>query len=513
MAVTKRTFIKYGVCGFLYYYLTKGICSVALASGPDENLLNIIRADKNRLKLKLKNIIPEQELINKEPSSSFDYFFVSSDDRHQEKVSVFIYEPTNSIQHELVTSSNSRSWKEHDIELELADFGAIGDGVTDATTSIEFALNSGIPIRETQPKTFLLTRSLILNDGYLNFSGFGKGKTVFLLNHFLNGVTYSQPLFQSLKSKVSFMGFTLKRLNSALYNGGAGPKGLYVGNADPLLINDVEECYGLGYGIHVDYSNNVTVKNCYVHDHKMEIAGLSGTDGIHFYRSKNIIAEHNLIHDVGDDALSVGSFDKKHKAQNITFNDNHIVSTKGGIKVYSYATDVYINRNIVTGSREGGVYLTDDKNSPDNSYIGNVFIRNNQFSFVGVLGESNESGALRIRFWPKKNVTSRIDNIVFENNTIINCLLGVSTLVYDSSKRLSNLFISNNNFSVNENHIGRVKDYFINIAQCDESLIVERNKFQSLNKITPVVKGYKYDNKKWSSTAEMKFRDNNINNQ
>ncbi|TDS86242.1 parallel beta helix pectate lyase-like protein [Rahnella sp. BIGb0236] len=512
MAVTKRNLIKYGVSVFFYYYLTKGITSTAIASEPPENFSEKIRSNKEILKLKLKNILTEQELKNKSPSSNFDYFFVSSANSHQDKVVVFIYEGLRSVGQGLITSLDGSVWKPYDIELELTDFGAVGDGKTDSSDSIELALNSGIPIKESRPNNYLLTRTLTLRDGFLSFSGFGKGKTVFLLNHFLNGIVYSKPLFQSTKSKVLLSGYTLKRLNSSLYTGRAGPKGLYVSNADPLLIDDVEECYGLGYGIHVDFSNNVIVKNCYVHDHKGLIAGLSGTDGIHFYRSKNVTAERNFVHDVGDDALSAGSFDKGNKAQNITFNDNRIVSCKGGIKVYSYANDIFINRNVIVGSREGGVYLTDDKNSPEDSYIANVVIKNNKFSFIGVLGESNESGALRIRFWPKPNKSSRIDNVVFENNTIVNCLLGVSTLAYDSSKRLSNLFIVGNNFSVDKNHVGKIKGYYIRVIQCDEKLIIERNNFQSSKEILPVAKDYQSDNLKWSSTAEMKFKDNSINN-
>ncbi|WP_336369210.1 right-handed parallel beta-helix repeat-containing protein [Rahnella perminowiae] len=512
MAVTKRNLIKYGVYGFFYHYLTQGIVSTAIASESDIKLIDKIRSDKKLLKLKLGKILTEQELLSKTPSSSFDFFFVLPANSRQDKVLVFIYEGPDPIKKNLMTSSNISVWKPHDIELELTDFGATGDGKTDSSASVELALNSGIPIRESRPNNYLLTRTLTIKDGFLNFSGFGKGKTVFLLNHFLNGVIYSNPQFAKDKSTVSLCGFTLKRLNSSLYLGEAGPKGLYVGNADPLLIDDVEECYGLGYGIHVDFSNNVTVKNCYVHDHKGLIGGLSGTDGIHFYRSRNVTAEHNFVHDVGDDALSAGSFDKANKAQNITFNDNHIVSSKGGIKIYSYANDVFINRNVIVGSREGGVYLTDDKNSPENSYIENVTIKNNKFSFIGVSGQSNESGALRIRFWPKPNAFSKINNVVFENNTVVNCLLGVSTLAYDKSKRLSNLFIVGNDFSVNEKHVGKVKKYFIKVIQCDDKLVIERNKFQSAKNILPVAKDYQSDNLKWSSTAEMNFKANSVDN-
>ena len=512
MAVTKRNFIKYGVSGLLFYNLNKFFLSNAIASEPDGKPIHRIKCDKDLLRLKLNNILTEKELVYKTPSLSFDYFFVLSSNPRQNKVVVFIYEGPRSVQKGLITSLDGSVWKPYDIDLELTDFGAIGDGKTDSSASIELALNSGIPIKENRANNYLLTRTLIIHDGYINFSGFGKGKTVFLLDHFFNGIIYSKPFFIDLKSKVFLSGFTLKRLNSSLYTGRAGPKGLYVGNADPLLIDEIEECYGLGYGIHIDFSNNVIVKNCYVHDHKGLIAGLSGTDGIHFYRSQNVIAENNFVHDVGDDALSAGSFDNKHKAQNITFNDNRIVSSKGGIKIYSYANDIFINRNVIVGSREGGVYLTDDKNSPEDSYVSNVNIKNNQFSFVGVFGESNESGALRVRFWPKPNASSKIDNVVFENNTIVNCLLGVSTLAYDRSKRLSNLFIIGNKFSVNEKHVGNFKGYYISVVQCDEQLVIEDNDFQSSKSILPVSSDYQTDNLKWGSTAEMKFKDNSIVN-
>ncbi|HGK4787710.1 TPA: hypothetical protein ACJ2XD_005342, partial [Klebsiella pneumoniae] len=108
-------------------------------------------------------------------------------------------------------------------------------------------------------------------------------------------------------------------------------------------------------------------------------------------------------------------------------------STKGGIKFYSFVQDAIVQANRLVGCREGGVYLTDDKNSPDNSLVENIVIKNNSFNFIGVFGKSDEAGALRIRFWPKVNIGSKVKNIVFSNNEVLNSRLGISELAYNDN--------------------------------------------------------------------------------
>ena len=62
----------------------------------------------------------------------------------------------------------------------------------------------------------------------------------------------------------------------------------------------------IGYGIQFDYSDTyVMVRRCYVHDHFGGSSVASGTDGIHFYRTKDFWAVENTVARVGAGLLKL----------------------------------------------------------------------------------------------------------------------------------------------------------------------------------------------------------------
>jgi len=513
MNITKRLLLKRVLFGAVYSCVGfRSFASpIALLAAEINPIANQNATDPALFLKKIKNKITLEALKNIQGSAIYDYYFVLPDDIKNDPLSLYICigsaTPTSS---EYVTSIDGLKWQKYILQFELSDFGAVGDGATDSADAIELALNSGLAITETKGYSFLLGRTINISDIYLNLTGLGQGKTTFLLNHYNNGIEFSRASPNIEKSTVTLKNFTIKRLNNGLYEGGAGPKGLYVGNASPLLIESVEECYGLGYGLHIDYSNNVVVRDCHVHDHKGQAAGLSGTDGIHFYRSQNVTAEKNFVHDVGDDAISAGSYDSNYAAENISFLDNKIYSSKGGMKIYAFAINVLIQGNKVVGAREGGVYLTDDANSPEGSTIDGVKILYNDFYAIGVYGQSDEGGALRIRFWPVEGHASKITNISFENNSIYNSRVGISELAYNSTKRLSNLQVLNNTFIVNGGAVGVIKKYSIRLTQCDDVLDISKNIFTYPTLDYSIFYGAGLSELQWNSTAQPNTVDNSV---
>lgn len=428
----------------------------------------------------------DREYLSNNVSFDSDFLFVKSINDGVAELYIYHEKPKNLESHsrDYVYTRKGGVWVRLDYYFTLEDFGAISDGVTDCSKEVSLALNSGLVIRSVNKGIYLLRDTVRISTVSLDFMGFGKGRTVFLLDHLNHGFVYDEPRSKNNKRSVYLSDFTIKRINSDDYKSAAGPKGLYVANASPLRIYDVEECYGIGYGIHIDYSNNIIIRRCHVHNHQGDMGGASGTDGIHIYRSKNILVESNVIHDVGDDAISTGSFDPQHRIKNAVIKDNYIYNTKSGIKIYSFASDVNINNNRIVNSREGGVYITDDKNSIDDATVDNIFIMGNFFSAIGLSSKSDEAGALRIRFWPNKKTKSLISNIIFKNNKIQDCLTGVSILTYDHDKKANDIYIINNIFKMtvnNERFNTRYKQlhYFIRVAQCHGDFMVSKNIFHT----------------------------------
>lgn len=402
------------------------------------------------------------------------------------------------------SARNGLTWLKVDYDFTLEDFGAISNPDVDSTAFIQAAFDSGLKLTSKTDGKYLLKDTIFIENIPWYFQGAGMSKTVFFINHFKHAFVFGSPKPSDVKYPVNLKGFTIKRLDGSLYKGTAGAKGLYIGNGLNVNLSYIEECYGLGYGLHIDYSDQITVSHCHIHDHKGMAAGAAGTDGIHFYRSKNINAFNNLIHDIGDDALSAGSFDINYPTKNVIFKNNTIYSTKGGIKFYSFVQDAIVQANRLVGCREGSVYLTDDKNSPDNSLVENIVIKNNSFNFIGVFGKSDEAGALRIRFWPKVNIGSKVKNIVFSNNEVLNSRLGISELAYNDNKRLSNLYILKNKFSFDKkNHVGIIKNHYITITQCDNDFVIKDNDFITHVENVLII------NDKFSSVSDMNISTNN----
>ncbi|MDF7662179.1 right-handed parallel beta-helix repeat-containing protein [Erwiniaceae bacterium L1_54_6] len=441
--------------------------------------------DKDVLISKAYNKINEIDLYDLE-SFENDFYFVNSSDGGAAKLYVYLpreHTHRNDIVKVIYNKLNG-AWCQLDYHFTLEDFGAIPDGKTECSRAVSIALNSGLVIKQDKHGAYLLNDSIMIKHVGLDFKGFGQGSTVFLLDHYQHGLVYDEPFFKSAKKAVNLSNFTIKRLNSKSYNSRSGPKGLYVSNGGPVAIINIEECYGMGYGIHIDFSTDVIINKCYIHNHKNDMGGDAGTDGIHIYRSQKVLVSNNIIHDIGDDAISAGSFDSNHLAKDISIKNNYIINTKSGIKTYSFAENIEVLNNRVVNSRESGVYITDDANSIDGASISNVRVLKNVFIAIGVSSKSDEAGALRIRFWPNEKTHSDIKNISFDENEVINCKTGVSVLTYNERKKITNLALTGNTFATYKdlNHPSSntmFLPYILRFVQCYGDLRITGNIFKT----------------------------------
>lgn len=336
-------------------------------------------------------------------------------------------------------------------------------------------------------KTYNFSTPKVFDAFDINIIGCGIGKTIINLNHFGQGLRFGQEANITNRYKISLKGFSIIRTNYQSYTGSAGPKNLYVSNRDFVSISDIEVYGNIGYGIQTDYSENVLIENCYVHDAfgGGYTAQKAGTDGIHLYRTKKAIVRGCKTFNLGDDGFSTGSFLTSYPCSDIIFENNIVEQCAGGFKAYSLVNGVKYTNNTVRTCLQGAFYLTNDNNAIDGSYVLNIQITNNQVfdSWDSQTLTNIEGGVLRIRMWPDNattNATATINNVYLENNHCQGSAVLVSHVVTDNNKRLGNLYIKNNNFK-SPKMVNSSSRQAIRIIQCDYELCIENNIFSDLH--------------------------------
>ncbi|QQV92007.1 hypothetical protein MOC16_gp106 [Klebsiella phage vB_KpM_FBKp24] len=357
----------------------------------------------------------------------------------------------------------------------LEQYGADPSGNTDSSSAVTAAFNSGKVIYQQKPGIYRLDAPVIVPTQGVIFRGAGMSLTEFRINHLGQGIRIGSESVSVTKYRHYFGHFKITRPNYNSYTGTIGPKSLYISNSGDGVIEFVDEANAIGYGIQFDYSKNVTVRNCYVHDHIGGNTVKAGTDGIHFYRTTDITAQNNKVERVGDDAISCGSFDPNYPVNNALISDNKVSNTQAAFKLYTYVQNVIIKNNLVDTSIQSGVYLTNDDNSPNGAYIKNIVIQGNQFFNIYSTNEGNiETCPLRIRSW--NTGTCTYDNIYFENNISDNCYGGINQVTSGEGQRISNLYVRSNTFK-NQRLGSTNARYWINLQQVDNIFVLDNNDF------------------------------------
>lgn len=364
-----------------------------------------------------------------------------------------------------------------DLDLSLEDFGADPTGNTDSTAAVIAALSSRKRIVQKGGGIYRLDGAVVVPTGDVHFEGAGIGKTVFRFNHFTQGFRLGDEADSGNRYIHVFRKATIERPNYASYTGQISPKSLYISNSRNGLVEDIDLSGSIGYGIQFDYSDTyVMVRRCYVHDHFGGSSVAVGTDGIHFYRTKDFWAIENTVARVGDDAISCGTFNFAYPVSNGHILFNKIYNTQGTIKIYTKVSGVTVKGNYIDGSVQGGVYITNDANAPENAAINDITIEDNKFYNIFPNVETNiEAGPLRIRGW--KGGACSFNNIIFKDNYCSNTYAGINFLVNSANQRLRNLYVEGNIFFVQA--LGTTNSRSAIMLQCcDENLVVRNNTFK-----------------------------------
>ncbi len=349
-------------------------------------------------------------------------------------------------------------------------FGAKWDGVTDDAPALN-AAHAAHSVVFYPPGTTRVAFTVSVNGKATAIMGSGLGVTKVLLDHHYDGIrffgdstNYSEGIFVK--------DISIIRANPNSYTDVIGPKSLLIRYATRPVIERVEETGAIGFGLQFWNCHYPSALSCYVHDHKGGSTGPTGTDGIHFYVCTFCRAWGNVVERVGDDAISFGSFDATKPTTDISVMNNIVRDTGGGgIKHYAYVSRSVISGNVISKVTNGGIYLTDDANSPANSVVEDVQISNNEFLECSGVAGNFEGGMIRLRMWPG-STNAVMQNISINGNTGRNCRSGIIALSYGPTKRFKDISIDNFTFlDAAVGIIGGDNDA-IRFIQCDGQLSI-----------------------------------------
>lgn len=405
--------------------------------------------------------------------------------------------------------------------LTLGDAGAVGDAVisgttvtgTDDTEAVRRAFNARVTIRENSSRNYRLTSPVTLVNGLVNFEGAGIGRTVFVYDHLSAGITFGSETNSTIKYPGRFGKCSCVRPNYLNGPSSSGPKSFSFGNFSPLIIEELGEANAIGYGIFCVFCVGVTLTKSYARDHLGSYdVPKSGSDGIHFYKCQNVWATYNTVDNVGDDAISSGSFDPLFPCYNINFLYNRSNRVHGTFKLYGYVDGATVEGNCYRTGHEGGVYLTNDNNSPVDSFVRNVNIVNNQFYDISGFSPTNVvAGGVLARFWTTNGNSAVIENITIRGNLFSGCGAGIAAVNCDDVKRFRNFVIEDNIFEKARLDLGGSRPYLL-LQQVDEVAMVCRNTFRDAHsgaiRIDHIYGGYTAS---WVN-ARLVIRDNIIDN-
>ncbi len=276
------------------------------------------------------------------------------------------------------TAANLRTTKGNlNLLINVKDFGALGDGVTNDTAAVASAKNFAISTSGTLyfPRgTFMTDLVAITGATGLRIAGDGMGLSI------VKSRTGSQVFNISSSTYITICDLTINGNCSART---AGQQALII-DASYSTIDSVEILksgeYALFAGSGVTTITNLSVSNVYIHD--------CYADGINFQNVARSVINNPRIDGADDDLIAIG-FNASGACTDITINGgvakarNDLGTTWGrGLAILGGVSNITVSGLNVSGAKQTGLYIAQESGSgrPTNININGCTFKGNAIS-------------------------------------------------------------------------------------------------------------------------------------
>jgi len=358
-----------------------------------------------------------------------------------------------------VLKSNGTDWISGSLDyVNVKDFGAVGDGLTDDSTAINAALNGGSKRVYIPAGIYILDASLVV---YSNTLVYGDGEATILYTKDaanVHAMINSDQVNGNLN--ITLRDFKVDG-NKVNQTGGATPyaHGVYMALVDNLLINGVRSCNCEHHGIHV--SNSTTsYRKQRISDCLTDSNGMSGTA---------ISLARNIV------------------ITNCHSNDN----TRTGFRIESLASNygALISNCVASGNGDGGIVPVQDSygivisncklvsNGISGSFDGIRMIAVYDVAISNCYIARNDGSGIGIYAGCKNIAISNC--IIISNGQSTNAL---STSLGQSGISIKNSATANSEISIigchlYDNQATKTQDYGIELGNTGTNVLIDSNIF------------------------------------
>ena len=342
--------------------------------------------------------------------------------------------------------------------VNVKQFGAVGDGVTDDSDAIQLALNNNSVLMPAG--NYLITKHISILNCH-NIIG-EKGSSLIIVADYSiegqvnNGVNL---LFKNIDGLV-IKNITIKEKEQASKR--VPTYDFSFAGCSNFIIENVEVYNTSGPGMFLAYQcENFTIDNCYVHHTK--------ADGIHIQSGcKNFVVSNCLAEYTEDDCFAAVSHnaDVYGVVQYGKFINNtaHDTLVTGSGFCFDGSSDIICENNIVYNTQLSSVRSNRFRETEQSSYFlpNNIIISNNKFSKAGLnenvssrygveLNLSKSHFIINNEFSdiPKSAVYSTsVGKLVVKNNLVNNC-----SLLATCGSSNSQTYSDECHYDISDNHV------------------------------------------------------------
>lgn len=383
---------------------------------------------------------------------------ITNDDTIDESLLIEITaDPTNTLVAELIMQD----------EMNVAQFGCVGDGTTDETTKIQNAISSSATTINFQDKSYLAARVKITSPK--NIKGC---KTELIIN---TGVAQGGFFVIENTDNVSIDGFVVKPLTHTFTQNG---RGIVIDDSHDITITNTTFLNMNGDGIAIQKANNVTTDNLYNIwiNHCLFKGSGDGRDGVTIFAGNRIYIENNVFDDqtksdmpgcVNIEPYFINNYINVHdivvrnnnaKCKGRLFNIG-VIETTASVSF----SNIEVSNNSMNSTTYNGALIGIDRPANSPVSFSNIVVKDNY-----VLCNPNCNRAILL---------SNAENMLIENNTIIDgCIVLGGDIAWSAQLPCTNIEIYGNTITKTTNSSSGGWVAIIARAGADQSLNISGNR-------------------------------------